>query len=447
MRAKTSSIIVGMLLILMSVSSCLDSDEITEFSSNATITNFGIDAIYGVEYEFDIDQIKNLIYNRDSLPISVDTILDRTLITSLSTNGMYILSGDTLFNPEDSVNLLPAVNKSGTEGMKFTVYAADATTTRTYTLQIRVHTQEPDSLGWKNMAEESPVFDAGNSAIPQKAVIWGGELLVYTSPRALYRTSTTDYEWSGENELSGLPDDADFSSIVAYDDALYLIGNGGGEVYKSTDGASWEEAPELGSNVVTLIAATHPSDALSNRLAAVVEIDGQHYFNTWNGTSWDDADGLEEVPAEFPLEKIYATHAVNGNGITKLVIVGQTSQGNATVPWATENGRIWADYSVEVAGCPWMNNPFIAYYGDMFYIFGGNMDAIYYSRNGLAWYETARNFLLPSSFAGNTNYAVVVEPTVDTAQKRDFIWVVLGGNGYNNEVWRGRLNRLGFLEP
>ena len=157
--------------------------------------------------------------------------------------------------------------------------------------------------------------------------------------------------------------------------------------------------------------------------------------------------GLEEVPAEFPLEKIYATHAVNGNGITKLVIVGQTSQGNATVPWATENGRIWADYSVEVAGCPWMNNPFIAYYGDMFYIFGGNMDAIYYSRNGLAWYETARNFLLPSSFAGNTNYAVVVEPTVDTAQKRDFIWVVLGGNGYNNEVWRGRLNRLGFLEP
>ena len=450
MRTRKSSIIVGLLLVLMPVTSCLDSNQITEFSTNATITEFGIDAIYGVDYKFEIDQIRNVIFNRDSLPVSADTILDKTLVTTLECRGMYVLSGDTLFSTEDSVNLLPAVNKSGSEGMKFTVYANDGTTNRTYTLQIRMHQQEPDSLVWRNMAEIGPVFDAGNRGIPQKAVVLGDELLVYTTPRALYRTYTSQDRYSVtdegrgwyEPELTGLPDDAQFSSIVSYKGALYLIGEGGGEVYRSVDGAAWEVAPELGDNVVALIAPTNPNDEQDNRLAAVVEVNGQKYFNVWDGTAWGDA--VETVPENFPLANIYSTHSVNGTGVTKLVIVGQTPASSATVPWATEDGMVWADYSVAVAECPWMNNPFIAYYGDMFCIFGGDMDEIYYSRNGLAWYVTARNFLLPKSFAGNTNYAIAIDPTVDEAEKHDYIWVVLGGNSSNNEVWRGRLNKLGF---
>ena len=159
------------------MSSCLNTDEVTEFSSNASITAFGIDTIYGVEYDFEIDQIRNLIYNRDSLPVSADTIIDKTLITTLSTAGMAVMSGDTLFNAEDSVNLLPAMNKSGSEGMKFKVYAADGITTRTYTLQVRVHRQDPDSLVWKNMPSFSTAINPGE----QKAVVFNDELLVYTS--------------------------------------------------------------------------------------------------------------------------------------------------------------------------------------------------------------------------------------------------------------------------
>ena len=448
------STIIGVLLICFSVSSCLDSNEATEFSSNATITAFGIDAIYGVEYEFEIDQIRNIIFNRDSLPVTADTILDRTLVTTLSTNGMYVLSGDTLFNTEDSVNLLPAVNKTGDEGMKFTAYANDGVTNRTYTLQIRMHLQDPDSLVWKDMSEIGPVFDAGNMGVPQKVVAQNGQLLVYTEPRALYTTFTHEDAYGMtdagpgwyEPELTGLPDDAQLSSIVQYDGALYLIGEGGGEVYRSTDGAAWTEATEMGSNVVALLGATNPADAQANRLAAVVEIDGQRYFNVWDGTSWDDDASLEIVPQEFPLENIYSTHSVNGTGVTKMLIVGQTSPGSATVPWATEDGKSWADYTVSVAACPWMNKPFMAYYGGMYVAFGGNMDAVYYSVNGLAWYIVARNFLLPEEFDGIVDYAVAIEPTVDEVDKRDYIWVVLGGNGSNNEVWRGRLNKLGFQQ-
>ena len=76
------------------------------------------------------------------------------------------------------------------------------------------------------------------------------------------------------------------------------------------------------------------------------------------------------------------------------------------------------------------------------------MDAIYESVAGIAWRETEEKFLLPSAFAGRTSYTIVVDPppadAVSAADKRDFIWVIFGGNGQPNEVWRGRLNRLGF---
>jgi hypothetical protein len=70
------------------------------------------------------------------------------------------------------------------------------------------------------------------------------------------------------------------------------------------------------------------------------------------------------------------------------------------------------------------------------------------STTGIAWSKTETKFLLPQEFKGKGAYSIIVEPTkdktVDPADKRDFIWVIFGGNGTKNEVWRGRLNRLGF---
>ena len=421
------------------MSSCLNTDEVTEFSSNASITAFGIDTIYGVEYDFEIDQIRNLIYNRDSLPVSADTIIDKTLITTLSTAGMAVMSGDTLFNAEDSVNLLPAMNKSGSEGMKFKVYAADGITTRTYTLQVRVHRQDPDSLVWKNMPSFSTAVNPGE----QKAVVFNDELLVYTSYHTLYRTSATadPCVWTAAG-VAGLPADVRLSTMLAYEGSLYAV-SGSREVYRSADGLTWIAVPGLGNRVVALIGE------VGGRLAGIVEgeADGKNYFNTCDGTTWSTDGPLQEVPEGFPLEGLCATHATNGNGIVKTVVVGEPYAGQeATVPWSTENGTLWVPYDTDAAACPMMSHPFMAYYGGEFYLWGGQMDAIYTSRTGIAWYETEEKFLLPEAFAGKTNYSIVIDPTVDANDKRDYIWVVFGGNGTANEVWRGRLNKLGFIE-
>lgn len=121
-----------------------------------------------------------------------------------------------------------------------------------------------------------------------------------------------------------------------------------------------------------------------------------------------------------------------------------------TIPWISTDGLSWAELETDVEGvsCPGMDNPVLLYYGERFYALGGAMDAIYESVAGIAWRETEEKFLLPSAFAGKTSYTIVVDPTpadaVSAADKRDFIWVIFGGNGQPNEVWRGRLNRLGF---
>ena len=274
MRVKSPLIVLSILLSSIAISSCLDSDEVTEFSSNATITSFGIDTIHGVEYKFEIDQIKNLIYNRDSLPVGSDTIIDRTLITTLATSGMGVTSADTLFNTEDSVNLLPAMNKSGEDGMKFKVHAADGVTTRTYTLQIRVHLQDPDSLVWKDMQKEGNVFSQTVTHGEQKAMILNNELLVY------------------------LPAGTQLSSILNYGNTLYALTSDTHEVYASADGRSWEKVPGLGNNVMALIGE------VNGELSGIVNIDGTEYFDTFTAENkaWSNT-GLQTVPEDFPHNK------------------------------------------------------------------------------------------------------------------------------------------------
>jgi hypothetical protein len=74
------------------------------------------------------------------------------------------------------------------------------------------------------------------------------------------------------------------------------------------------------------------------------------------------------------------------------------------------------------------------YYGEAFYIMGGEFNAIYKSLAGIAWYETKTKFLLPKAMKGNNAYSMAID-------KNNYIWIIIG---QQNSVWRGRLNRLGF---
>lgn len=451
MRIKFLSVIVSFLIVSFALSSCLDSDDNYEFSSDATIHAFGIDTIHGKHYKFTIDQLNRLIYNRDSLPVGSDTIIDRILIDTMTVTG-WITSGsptDTVFVMSDSVDLRPAMNNDA--GMLFKAHAADGVTVREYKLKVNVHLQDPDSLVWTDMQKRGNIFSNTINLGQQKAVVLGDELFVYTSNSTAYKTSTAPdkYNWSKVN-VSNLPSDVKLTSAVEYNNALYMVTESK-RVFSSTNGGAWTEVTTLGDNVIVLI------NGFSDRLSGIVEINGKQYFNickdgkNWEAENTADNLTLEEVPAGFPTENISTTQTSTGNGVEKVVLAGMPlANEKETIPWFSLDGKGWASLANTVYDtyCPGMVNPAIMYYGDMFYCFGGELDAIYNSITGIAWSKTETKFLLPQEFKGKGAYSIIVEPTKDKtvapADKRDFIWVVFGGNGTKNEVWRGRLNRLGF---
>lgn len=85
-----------------------------------------------------------------------------------------------------------------------------------------------------------------------------------------------------------------------------------------------------------------------------------------------------------------------------------------------------------------MNNPALMYYGENFYIFGSvennKLDAIYSSVNGISWRKTEKKFLLDKAMNIAAPYSIVADSP--------YIWVIFGGDGSTNEVWRGHLNKL-----
>lgn len=451
MRIKFLSVILSFLLMSIAISSCLDSDDNYELSSDATIRAFGIDSIgKGIYYKFTIDQLKREIYNVDSLPVWADTIIDNILIDTLSVTG-WVTSGlaDTVFIMSDSVDLR--------EPITLKVHAADMITTREYKIKVNVHKQDPDSLIWREMAAlpVSPAIGKKKSAILKK------DLFVYTSSTTGYRSSISNpgtLQWSPIT-VSGLPADAKMSSIVSFNDQLYITTDNGEALY-SDDGISWNNMDMQGLKMVTFIAGIPADDVTEskNTLTGICSFEGKNIFcaKSDGEANWKMSEGEEAIPADFPLEDIYSSVFTNASGIKQTVIVGNTKAAvEATVPWFTMNGLTWADMSTPSDFfCPVMKNPSIMYYGGLFHMMGGDFDIIRSSRVGIAWEEAATKFRYPSEkvvtpgededdketveykslFEGKGDYTLAID-------ENHYIWIIWNSDG---SVWRGRLNKLGF---
>ena len=449
MRIKFLSVIVSFLFVSFAIRSCLDSDDNTyELSSDATVHAFGLDTIYGKHYQFTIDQLRRVIYNRDSLPVGADTIINHILIDTFSVSG-WITAGinDTIFDyANDSVDFTPIVNTEA--GMKFKIHAPDGTY-REYTVQINRHNQDPDSLAWNKMDAYTDAAFAGE----QRAVILNEELWIYTNSNQAYRTSTEagKYGWQLVT-LAGYPEDAKPESVVNFktkainpasketvNQTLYIVTDDH-KVYSSADGKAWAEVATLGSNINALVTG------LTGTLTGITD---NGFCTSNDGKSWITNDKgilLSAMPTNFPTHNIYSTSFEASNSLPQVMVVGTPSTNalKLTAPWFSMDGKDWVDMSSTSydAYCPVMNNPVGMYYGGKFYIFGSKdinkLDAIYSSVTGISWYKTEKKFLLPEEFKNITSpYSIVVD-------NLNYIWVIFGGDSKPNAVWRGRLNRLGF---
>ena len=434
MRLKFLSIIISFLIASIAISSCLSSDNNYEYSTDATVRAFELDTIYGESYKFEIDQLKRLIYNRDSLPMSADTIIDSIKITTFTTTSGIIMSGtpDTILDTDNYHNLLPAMNSA--DGLKFKVVAADGITTRLYSLIINVHKEDPDSLVWHKM-DSAPTIPTGQGL---KSVILNNELLVYHASNAGYKTSTIPDEYGWQSITPNLPADVKLSTLTNFRESLWA-NTESGDVYSSANGIDWQKEENLSGHVISLVAA-FPANEISDTpslLNAIREneTDGKKYFCTTDGTAWEPH---EEVPEGFPVDNYSACMQVTSNGLNKAFLVGSMTQDDneQTVPWSSMDGHGWADLSTSTdSRCPALTTPHIIHYDDALYIMGGNLETFYKSATGgIAWEKIEEKFVSPKEFASKGNsYTIAVD-------MNNFIWIIWGGS--TNEVWRGCLNKL-----
>ena len=86
-----------------------------------------------------------------------------------------------------------------------------------------------------------------------------------------------------------------------------------------------------------------------------------------------------------------------------------------------------------------LNVPSIISYNEAFYAFGNDFNVFYTSPSGITWKEASKKFYFPEALKARTgaNYSIVVD-------KQQFIWIILSKDGGDDEIWRGRLNKMGF---
>ena len=392
----------------------------------------------GSGYIMTINQRDNTIENRDSLPCG--SLISRVLVTitfdgsSLAYREKGSDAGWTAYSSTDSLDL--------TKPLEFYLTSNDNQSSRIYTFKVNVHKQEGDSLYWKQCDSEVAEL-AGMTDM--KAFVLNDKLMVLGKKSAgvvLTERSGIEAQGTWEETSTDLPVEADVQTLRQQNGTLYLS-TADGKIFFSADAKSWKQT---GSNSAPL---------------TLIERTGKYFYAISEGkllrssdaTTWEE-DKLDSEASLLPQTDIRALSVEQTNGNNRIILVGQNdnSHSNAVVwnkMWNNsekEEDAEWiyipltADNTIP---CPRLEHLNLLPYDGKCIAFGGAsadgkhkaLDALFVSHDfGITW-RPSTTIRMPAELKGAEG---CIASTVD---KNHFIWIIT-----NAQVWRGRLNRLGFAQ-
>lgn len=460
MKNRIVLFIAGCCALLLS--SCLDSDEVQyELGKDCQILSFSLsnDSIPGLkDVVFTIDQVEGKIFNIDSMPYG--TKLDEKVICTVKLAStvykcqvMQQAISDTLsyWNLEDSLDFSKPV--------KFVNTLWDDKTTKTYIAQVNIHQVVPDSMVWGVYKEG--ITDA--AVKEEKVVVFaeGSEeyYYMYVQPvnvsegYQLYRSAVADGKNWTKLAVVGLPaGEIRLSQITVYEDAFYAVTTKG-VLYSSLDGQNWElveNAPIIKALLGTIKVDNDFTGAgkQPSALSVVLEKEGTLLYGSMNAAKeWNEGGLLSEG---FPLTG-FGNLSYNSMFRARLLIVAGRDKDNklTNTAWSTEDGRIWAkltdDEAVTFAK---QEGVALAEYDDKIFMLSGINEAdkasseIYFSRDeGVNWSVSDTLVVMPQDFKARGYSSIHVD--------KDNFMYLFGGKETNSsnvldQIWRGRINRLGF---
>lgn len=452
MRKKFAYLVLAVASAL-TFSSCLSDNDDTEYTyySDTAITAFTLgtvnryltekktdgndttisSTVTGSSYAFVIDQAKGQIYNPDSLPYGCNVKAVLATITSKNSGYVYIksLTSDSLtyYQSSDSIDF--------SQPRTVRVLAQDALNYRDYTVTVNVHKEKSGEFRWSQMAA-LPYDLSGATSL--KAATRGDSLFLM----ACVNGTTSFYLYNG-GVWSGCTPDINLvfgedacKSALTWNGYLYTVTNG--TVLRTQNGTNWEMMAQATGIKQLVAASTTELYGLTDSGLTVSQDGGL----TWTAEALDsDASLLPSTIAG------YSCQAVKTSSQTDRVMFVGTREGDA---YATAWTKL-VDYSDVPVASQWsfvdvtgdtryaltaMQGLTVIPYNGIALAFGWRNDAlsgVYQSvDNGITWKATSA-YTLPDALSTNGVFATAVD-------SRNYIWMVTE----NGEVWRGRLNDLGW---
>ena len=438
--------------------SCLEDadNDVTYYSDTAiisfSVTNFntyhtttsskGEDSIYrvkedGAKYKFYIDQTKNEIYNPDSLPVGTDA---EHLICSIGTARggnlfMKSMNSDSLqvFSFNDSLDF--------SKERVIKVISIDGRYERSYQIKVNVHKQIADQFVWNILS----VNDVFAKADDMKLVSRGKDLVLFAktgNSTEVYRSTTdTPKEWTKSGESF---DTEAYKNALVFAGRFYIMSSG--KIFSSEDAGNW--TAEADNSEILRLAGSDRNNiyALSNN-GILISSDGGR---TWS--SDDMADNSELLPSD---EISFTVLPLRTNkNIDRLTIIG--NRANDTDRYAKLWNKI-SEYNSSDEVHEWnfieqtpdkkfrlprLKGLKVISYADGLYALGGDpvtgdmrpFEQIYFSKDGGITWLNDKRFIFPFKFFCNNSFAI-------TTDDSNNIWLICGESG---QIWRGRLNGLGW---
>lgn len=416
-----------------------------------TISKKGLDSVYYrnldcSSYKFYIDQTKNEIYNTDSLPYGIN---NKKILCSVNSKnygavGIKSMTSDTLsfFSSADSIDF--------SQPRDFYVYSSAGMNYRKYTVSVNVHKEEADSFRWNRMATVSELADLrGMRAVSNAGNLFvlgtdGDKTLIYRSSDGLSWTDIT----SG---TGGALTARAFNNVVTKGGYIYLYDNG--QVLRTDNGTSWTITGR--HQLTRLVAASRNRLYAYDASGAMVESDDE-------GASWTPSPIDDEQTLLPTVDVSYVCLPLQTNSnADRVVLIGNrnpaayphdtTPQTWSRIDLVSENGETqpWMYYDVASDNnkkAPHVMNMQTVVYDGCILAVGGNgiggdthraFDGIYHSVDGGITWQKNVLISLPAGFSAQADsYAIATDSD-------NFLWIICGHSG---NVWRGRINRLGWTE-